>query len=637
MSAVDWTTANQRVLVAEFARIGAQIAGEDSTVAEADLANARAAMPSASAIDMLVDLFGLSPFERDVLLLCAGVEMDGKLAALCVSSSGALQRAYATFGLALARLDAPHWSATTPLRPLRHWRLVELHDAGAVATGRLVIDERVLHFLAGINYLDTRLREFVAELQPSGLLAERHLEAVRSARAVLVGMTGRSPVIQLTGDDAAGRREVAAAIAQAVGRNLYVLSADDLPQDPHELNALQVLCSREARMIRAAFLVECGANAGRRIVALLGALEGTIFVAAHTALPLDVHDMRLLVDRPTMREQKSLWMRALGVDPQKLNGSLDVIASQYRVGVDVMARAARPLSSSRGTRELNIEHVLRSCQEAVRDRVADLTQRIQPVASWDDLVLPASQTATLRQISVHVRQQLKVYEEWGFGKVSSRGLGVSVLFAGESGTGKTLAAEVLANDLALDLYRVDLASLVSKYIGETEKNLRRVFDAAEDSGAILLFDEADALFGKRSEVNDSHDRYANIEVSYLLQRMEAYRGLAILTTNMRESLDTAFQRRLRFVVQFPFPDSSLRERIWRGIFPSCAPLGAIEYQKLARLNVAGGSIRNIALNAAFLAAEFDEALGMGHLLNAARQEAAKRGSPYSDAETRGWI
>jgi SpoVK/Ycf46/Vps4 family AAA+-type ATPase len=195
----------------------------------------------------------------------------------------------------------------------------------------------------------------------------------------------------------------------------------------------------------------------------------------------------------------------------------------------------------------------------------------------------------------------------------------------------------LAHELHLDLYRIDLASVVSKYIGDTEKNLRKVFDAAEESGAILLFDEADALFGKRSEVRDSHDRYANIEVSYLLQRMEAYRGLAILTTNMKAALDVAFQRRLSFVVHFPFPDQQQREIIWRGIFPAATPVHEIDYAKLARLSMAGGNIRNIALNAAFLAAEASAPVCMLHLLQAAHSEAAKRDRPLSDAETRGWV
>ncbi len=195
------------------------------------------------------------------------------------------------------------------------------------------------------------------------------------------------------------------------------------------------------------------------------------------------------------------------------------------------------------------------CRSSGRRRLDDLAECITAAATWDELVLPEPQLAALRQIAAQVRRRGRVYDDWGFARRNPRGLGVAALFCGGSGTGKTMAAEVLACELDLDLYRIDLSSVVSKYIGETEKNLRRVFDAAEDSGAILLFDEADALFGKRSDVKDSHDRYANIEVSYLLQRMEAYRGLAILTTNLKSALDPSFQRRLRFIVHFPFPDA----------------------------------------------------------------------------------
>jgi SpoVK/Ycf46/Vps4 family AAA+-type ATPase len=251
--------------------------------------------------------------------------------------------------------------------------------------------------------------------------------------------------------------------------------------------------------------------------------------------------------------------------------------------------------------------------------------------------LPEPQRQILREIAAQVRQRARVYEIWGFAAKGTRGLGVSALFAGASGTGKTMAGEVLADELRLDLYRIDLSQVVSKYIGETEKNLKRVFDAAEEGGVILLFDEADALFGKRSEVKDSHDRYANIEVSYLLQRMESYRGLAILTTNMKNALDTAFMRRIRFVVQFPFPDAEQRAEMWRRIFPPDAPTEGLDVSKLARLNVAGGNIRNIALNAAFLAADAGEPVRMMHLLRAARGECAKLEKPLIEAEIGGWL
>jgi SpoVK/Ycf46/Vps4 family AAA+-type ATPase len=238
----------------------------------------------------------------------------------------------------------------------------------------------------------------------------------------------------------------------------------------------------------------------------------------------------------------------------------------------------------------------------------------------------------LREIAIHVRQRSKVYCSWGFEKKGSRGLGISALFAGESGTGKTMAAEVLANELSLDLYKVDLSKVVNKYIGETEKNLKKIFDAAENGGAILLFDEADALFGKRSDVKDSHDRYSNIEVSYLLQRMDAYRGLAILTTNMKSALDKSFLRRIRFIVQFPFPDMVQRAEIWSKVFPFDTPKENLDTERLAKFNLSGGCIRNIALNATFFAADEDKPVSMSHIFHATRSEYLKMEKPFSNIE-----
>ena len=293
------------------------------------------------------------------------------------------------------------------------------------------------------------------------------------------------------------------------------------------------------------------------------------------------------------------------------------------------------LASGQG--QLQPDDLWNACRSLARPKLEDLAQRIVPCATWDDLVLPDLQKQTLHQLAAQVRHRMQVYETWGFAAKGRRGLGVSALFTGASGTGKTMAAEVLARELRLDLYRIDLSAVVSKYIGETEKNLKQVFDAAEEGGVLLLFDEADALFGKRSEVRDSHDRYANIEVGYLLQRMEAYQGLAILTTNLKSSLDTAFQRRLRFTVNFPFPDAVQREAIWCKVFPEATPTNGLDHKKLSQLNVAGGNIRNIALNAAFLAAQSGTPVEMANLVEAAKLEAQKIERPLSDAEIRGWV
>ena len=236
-----------------------------------------------------------------------------------------------------------------------------------------------------------------------------------------------------------------------------------------------------------------------------------------------------------------------------------------------------------------------------------------------------------------LRSQHRVNQEWGFAQKQSQGIVISALFSGISGTGKTMAAGVIASTLQLDLYRIDLSSVVSKYIGETEKNLRQVFDAAEAGSVVLLFDEADALFGKRSQVRDSHDRYANMEVSYLLQRMEAYKGLAILTTNLIESIDPAFMRRLKFIVKFTAPDFDQRLAIWQRIFPTQTPTEDLNYRKLARLNVTGGLIRNIALTAAFMAAEQVQSVSMSHLLQATQREYSKLERPVPATEVKGWI
>jgi SpoVK/Ycf46/Vps4 family AAA+-type ATPase len=311
---------------------------------------------------------------------------------------------------------------------------------------------------------------------------------------------------------------------------------------------------------------------------------------------------------------------------------LDALSTQFRLSAETIfslaASAGEPLDGAR---------LWHRCRAFARPRLENLAERIEPAAGWDDLVLPEMQKQTLRRLAAQSRHRMTVYEEWGFSARGRRGLGLSALFSGPSGTGKTLAAEVLAGELELDLYRIDLSAVVSKYIGETEKNLKQLFDAAETGGVLLLFDEADALFGKRGEVRDSHDRYANIEVSYLLQRMESFQGLAILTTNLKSSLDKAFQRRLRFAIDFPFPDTVQREAIWRHVFPPETPTRDLQPARLASLNMTGGNIRNIALNAAFLAAEAGAAVEIGHVLQAARMEALKIERPLSETEIRGWV
>jgi hypothetical protein len=538
--------------------------------------------------------------------------------------------------LAMAIFPEAQWSALLPTRPLRRLRMMEVSASQGLTSAPLRIDERILHYLAGLNVLDARLEALIEARPVADRMAAGHeAGAIQAVRAV-ESCAQAGPLVHLCGDDAHGQEDVAAAAAQRTGRQLYVARSSALPALGPDLEQFAVLWQRDALLAPAALLIQCAPDGyGPAARHLAERLQGLLFVASGDPVRFDRPFVRFDVNKPPPAEQKRLWQQVLGPRAAALNGTLDDLSQQFKLSARVISSTGAIMAS--GKEPLAAEELWSVCRSLARPKLEDLAQRIVPAAGWDDLVLPDAQLQTLRQLTAQVRHRMTVYESWGFSDKGRRGLGVSALFSGESGTGKTLAAEVIANDLGLDLYRIDLSSVVSKYIGETEKNLKQVFDTAEEGGVLLLFDEADALFGKRSEVRDSHDRYANIEVGYLLQRMEAYAGLAILTTNLKSSLDKAFQRRLRFAVHFPFPDVKQREAMWVRAFPGSTPTTALDAKKLAQLNVTGGNIRNIALNAAFLAASSTRSVDMGHVLLAARLEAHKIERPLSDAETRGWV
>ena len=650
-----WHDANQRYTCAALARLRARLVSEPQAEGrDREIQDLARSMEVPPALDILTRAFRLSPFEREVLLLAAAPELDSSFAKLFAEVQGDPLKTYPTFSLALATLPDPHWSAISPASPLRRFRLVEIAAGSALTLSPVRVDERVLHYLAGVQYLDERLAGLVTPVAAPGELIPSHQALMEQLAAVMENVAGAGAfrVAQLAGEDGAGRRAVAAAACARLGLRLHVMPALTIPLDPREQDALMRLWEREAVLSGSALALDCGeldtSDAAREaaIARLVEGIGSTLFLMGRDRRS---HPHRLMitleVGRPTPEEQHSLWMRSLGSVAANLDGGVETLVSQFSLnGAAIQAACARVMGQG-PTAERRVggdaaplgAALWEACRMEARPRLDNLAHRIEPVAAWDDLVLPKAQKQILREIAIHVRHRHQVYQAWGFAGKSTRGLGISAVFAGASGTGKTMAAEVLANELRLDLYRIDLSQVVSKYIGETEKNLRRVFDTAEEGGAILLFDEADALFGKRSEVKDSHDRYANIEVSYLLQRMESYRGLAILTTNMKQALDPAFLRRIRFVVQFPFPDAAQRAEIWRRVFPAATPTHGLHVDRLARLNAAGGNIRNIALNAAFLAADAREPVGMSHLLRAARSEYAKLEKPLTEAEIGGWI
>lgn len=631
---MTWAEANQRALTAALERLRAQLSADDEGE-EAGDAPAEVSMTEPPAFDQLAATFGLSPFERDVVLLCAGVELEAAFAARVAEVGGT---AGPTFGLALAALSDAHWSALTPSAPLRYWRLVHLGSGDTLATSPLRLDERVLHFLTGVDALDEQLEGFVQPVAPPAGLVPSHRAVAEQIRAAWASADVALPAVRLNGSDPVASLSVAAAACAALGLPLYRLDAASIPNAPTDADLLARLWTREAALRRAALFLDADGldadDARRRAVRFVDAVGGPVLFTGEIVLrrPVLVFD----VPRPRRAEQQAWWAAALGPAGEQLNGQLGEITAQYDLPTAAIEAASlRGLALADGG--VPLPDALRTaCRSQARQRTDGLAHRIEPAATWDDLVLPEPQQQLLRDLAMHARQRVRVHETWGFAARSSRGLGITALFAGPSGTGKTLAAEVVAHTLGLDLLHVDLSRVVSKYIGETEKNLGRVFDAAEAGGVVLLFDEADALFGKRSEVKDSHDRYANLEVSYLLQRMEAYRGLAILTTNLKKSLDDAFQRRLRFVVPFPLPDAAHRAAIWQRAFPPETPTEGLDVAALARLNATGGTIRNIALHAAFLAADADEPVRMTHLLAAARRVYAKNETTLTDHELRGW-
>ncbi|NEQ98563.1 MAG: ATP-binding protein [Cyanothece sp. SIO2G6] len=697
--AMDWQQANQQYLMRAIAQIHHLL---QQQVQPADNADSQRPPPDldeiifpenqCSAIDTLSQLFGLSSFERHILLLCAGVEFSRPIADLCATLNGSHQEAYATFGLALALFPEFDWEALTPKAPLRSWHLLEVGGGTALTTSPLRIDERILHYLLGIQQLDERLNGIVSwphhhQLVES-LLPPSYQRLVQDI--VQTGLQSQAqshfsqhPVIQLCGPDSSTKQLLATIACQQVGRSLHIITADALPTELNHVNLLQRLCEREVLLSQTIFLLDCdplavGRSGENGSAVLNGVIDRLIERLQCPVLVMrrDRHPQRqrplitIDVHPPTPTEQQYLWVQLLGESTvADLNGHINQLVTNFNLSPSAIQTVIQTVqqhvnyhqvnshyseisselsseinheisnetSDSAKTAESLSQLLWNACLTHARPQLNDLAQPICSTVDWDSLVLPAKEKAVLQTIHTHVKWRSTVYEEWGFASKSRRGLGISALFAGASGTGKTLAAEVLANALHLDLYRIDLSAVVSKYIGETEKNLRRIFDVAETGGAVLLFDEADALFGKRSEVNDSRDRYANMEVAYLLQRIESYRGLAILTTNLQKSMDQAFLRRIRFIVQFPFPDAKQRQEIWRRAFPPNTPIKKLSYEKLAQLNVSGGNIRNIALNAAFLAADAGEAVQMRHLLQAAESEYIKLERPLTEVEVKGWI
>lgn len=593
--------------------------------------------------DELRAAFGLSATEQRALLILAGIELNPRLRQLTRYLVNEAQRIYPDVGLleilvysSLQTRDALITEMSSRGALFRHGLIEEVPGKRPFLLRQLQVRPRILEWLHGVRRLSSDLLDIsnLEQSPPSGdelLVADSLLSEVHglfnSSREQL------APMVILSGKEGSGRKSLIQSAAHQHGCDLLHVSCDKLPQDIHGLRATLQGIVRESILLNAAivlhnvsFLEPSGENAARLStvdVALrdyVGPLFATSISGEQKPLRLSRGCIVLPVPIPTEGQRKILWNRYL---PEE---SIDTarIAARYPTTGGVIQRAAQSaLSLAQSSGEpLNERHIHLGLRGTLDSQLSNLGVRIDWRQTWDDLVLTEETMEEIREFIGRMRHRRKVYEEWGFARKVAKGLGLSALFAGPPGTGKTMVAGIIADELGLDLYQIDLSRIVSKYVGETEKNLAQLFDAAEAGHAILLFDEADSLFAKRTEVKSSVDRYANLEVNYLLQRMEAFNGISLLTTNLDSSIDDAFKRRISFRINFPMPEPEHRIKLWQSMIPNEAEISDnVDYERLAeRYEMTGGYIRNAVLRAAFLAAEDESEMTMRHFLIAANLE-----------------
>jgi hypothetical protein len=613
-------------------------------------------------LEHLVTSFGLDPFERDVLLLCLVPALDLRYERLYAYLQDHVNRKRPTVNLALALLAEPglqpllllsHFAADAPL--FKYEILERVTDSGAARplwlSQTLYPDETIVAWLLGKYQPHAVLNSHAALRWPQPNQTDRLLASEIWPR--LERAAAQQPLVAFYGPDQASQQAAARLLAAQLQRPLLTVDLAAVADGGAPVSRALRLALRDARLIGAVpYLTgwDAGLVDGAPPPDLLDqvcAYPGLVLLAGSARWqPRGMNPERSLfwveTSRPSYAQRRILWQHCLDQAASTSDGAtaqpvdIPTLAGQFLLTagqVQDAVTSARSMAAQLG-RPLHNDDLLAAARAHSSPRLAGLARHIAPRYTWSDLILPQDQVAMLHEIVATIRGRPQVLEEWGLGRKLTASRGVTILFSGQPGTGKTMAAEVIAAELGLDLYKIDLSSVVSKYIGETEKNLERIFNEAESSNAILFFDEADALFGKRSEVRDAHDRYANIEISYLLQRMEAYDGVTILATNLGANLDEAFTRRLQFAVDFPFPDEADRLRIWQTLFPADIPTHSeLDLALLARrFELAGGNIRNILVSAAYLAAADGGCLTMEHLLHGTRRELQKMGRLVDAAE-----
>jgi hypothetical protein len=591
----------------------------------------------ATALEALQRTFDLSPLASLMLFAIAAPRLRGELARVYGILANDPGRPLVDEHLLTLLLGEDPQRLATELdadHPLRRHGLVQL-GAGTRPFAALTAEPLVVRYLANLG-LDGEVDDVLTARAGDRRLAELDVPRALIVSALdYLAATGHDDPARLVlrGRNGTGRHSVLAALAARVGRALGVIDLTAGPRD-----RTRVASTLEAALRRAKLrgLVPCidglelldpeNPDLRQQIASVLRRHPGPLALRLppEARPPLDPGYLMLDLPVRSEHERTQSWTAALARHAISLADASD-LAARYRVGPGIIERVCAEVVS-RPHPPRDAAAWLQSLDDAVRqhlvNRIGGSASRVTHLASWVDIVLPEDITDTLLEITSRVRHRKVVFEQWGFTRSVTSARGITALFQGSPGTGKTLVAGAIARDLGLELYRVDVSRITSKWIGETEKNLGALFDAAEEGQVMLLFDEADSLFAKRTEVKSSVDRYANMEVNYLLQRLDSFEGIAILTTNFGTSIDSAFKRRLTYRVTFPFPDEEMREQLWRTLIPPQVPLaGTLDFASLAqRFRLSGGYIRNAALRAAFLAVEEGRALSHAHLERAIRME-----------------
>ncbi len=607
----------------------------------------------------LTYLFHLDPFEKDVLLIALAPELDLKYERLYAYLQDDVTKRRPTVDLGL-NLLCPSFEARLSFRKYFDTKsnlfknsILSLGDdpKGEIPllARSLKIDERIISFLLGSNEIDSRLIPFSSLLEPKVSFEQLILE--EDFKNQLKTLCQRQKDIEnlilfFQGPYGSGRKFTALAICKESGKRLLVINLENLFHTNLPLENAFRLIFREALLQDAvpyfdkfSLLLtgdEKGISLRNSLLYEINRFSGSVFLGSDSSWePVGLHqDKRFITfefSTPSFSLRKRLWQVNLDgryrgdIDIDALSNKFKFTGGEIRDAIKTSENLS--LMKSPENLQISMKDFYVGCKLQSNKNLSTFSRKTNPKYRWEDIILPEDKIEQLKEICSYVKYKNVVYLDWGFDKKLSLGKGLNILFSGPSGTGKTMAAEIITNELSLELYKIDLSCVVSKYIGETEKNLSKIFKEAETSNAILFFDEADALFGKRSEVKDSHDRYANIEIAYLLQKMEEYEGMVILATNLQKNIDEAFTRRMHFIVEFPFPDEKYRYRIWQSIFPNEAPKSDdIDFDFLAKnFKIAGGNIKNIILTSAFLSAEDSEVIIMKHIINGTKREFQKMG------------